>query len=166
MKLEIKVGVDFGKLADELPKLIENHVSRIAVSSAERAKNAIDSGKFTPLADSTREIREKGQSPASGRTATNSFKPLVHTGRLRNSIKGTKDGIEMLEYGKHHLKDGKTENSKFAEKFNMVGTHRAARNFLDQAIKLGEKDTTKLTKTLIKKMKKALNLKTPLVLKS
>ncbi len=166
MKLEIRVGVDFGKLANEMPKILENHTSRIAVSSAERAKNAIDSGKFAPLKDSTREIREKGQSPASDRTATNSFKPLVHTGRLRDSIKPTKDGLSMKGYGAVHLEDGKTANSSFARRFNMVGTRRVARNFLDQAIILGDKDTTKLTKTLIKKMRNALNLKSPLVLKT
>ena len=162
MKLEMKVNFDFGKLADDLPKLLDNYAHRVSISSADRAKEAIDSGKFTPLADSTREIREKGQSPASGRTATNSFKPFVHTGRLRNSIKGTKDGIEMLEYGKHHLKDGKTANSKFAKKFNMSGKKRPARNFLSIAMKLASKDTSKLTKNLFKAMRKAMHLSTPI----
>ena len=165
MKLDVEVNFDFGKLANELDKLLDDYAQRVTATSAERAKEAIDSGKFRSLKQSTREIREKGQSPASGRTATNSFKPLVHTGRLRNSIKGTKGGVEMLSYGQYHLKGDKTPMSKFAKKFNMVGTDRPARNFLASGLKLASKDTTKLTRNLIKSMKKSMHLSTPLVLK-
>ena len=162
MKLKTTVNFDFGKLANKLPKLIEDHTHRVAVSSADRAKEAIDSGKFEPLKDSTVEIRAKGQSPSSGMTKTSSIKPLVHTGRLRDSIKATKDGLEMLAYGQAHYQGGKTSNNKFTKQFNMVGKNRPARNFLNQGMKLARNDISKLTKTLVKKIKQAMHLSTPI----
>jgi len=162
MQLKIKARVDFGKLALTMPSLIDNYLTRVAVSSSGRAKEAIDSGNFTPLAQSTREIREKGQSPASGRTKTSSAKPLVHTGSLRKSIKAKGKSMEMLSYGIHHLTSGKTANSRFAKAFNMSGKNRPARDFLSLSMKLGSKDATKLTKNFFKAIRKALHKKTPL----
>ena len=49
MKLEMTVNFDFGKLADNLDNLLGNYAHRVSVSSADRAKEAIDSGKFLKL---------------------------------------------------------------------------------------------------------------------
>lgn len=154
MKLEMTVNFDFGKLADNLDNLLGNYAHRVSVSSADRAKEAIDSGKFEPLAESTREIRVKG---TKHRPKTNSFKPLVHTGAFRDSIKGTKDGVEMLSYGAKHIKAHKTPPNSMIPNADVP-----ARNFLSVAMKLASKDTSKLTKNLIKAMRNAMHLSTPI----
>lgn len=154
MKLKTTVNFDFGKLADNLDNLLENYAHRVSVSSADRAKEAIDSGKFEPLAESTREIREKG---TKYRPKTSSMKPLVHTGAFRDSIKGTKDGVEMLAYGAKHIKAHKTPSDSMIPNATVP-----ARNFLSVAMKLASKDASKLTTNLIKAMRKTMHLSTPI----
>lgn len=93
MKLEIKSNFSFTKLSSNLPKILEKQTRRMTRSSAEGAKENIDKGLSPPLKKSTLEIRK-----FRGRGGS---KPLFETGALRRSIKSTKDGIQMLEYGLH-----------------------------------------------------------------
>ena len=166
MRLEIRVGVDFGKLAQELPKIMTKSLSQIARVSADRAKESIDSGKFEPISDATRYIRKKGYSPASGNTATSSTKPLVHTGNLRRSIKQVEGGIQMAAYGKHHLESGRTEPNSFTKSFNFAGKPRPARNFLSAVLKPSKKEISEWQKMMMDSIRKALRRKSPLVLKT
>lgn len=157
MELEVRIGVDFGKLASKMPKLMEQHVSKVAKRAAERAVEVIDSGKLTPIKDSTRDLRSR---TIGNRPSTSSLKPLVHTGNLRNSIKQVGNRVRMAGYGAIHLQAHRTAGNSM-----IPNKHVPARNFLSQAIKLGRTDTSKLFKVFIKSMKKALIRKPPLVLK-
>ena len=96
MKLEIKSNFSFSKLASSLPKILNKHTRRMARSSAQGAKENIDKGLSPPLKKSTLEIRKF--------RGTGGSKPLFETGRLKRSIKSTKDGIQMVEYGIYHHK--------------------------------------------------------------
>lgn len=93
MKLEIKSNFSFTELSNNLPNILEKQTRRITRSSAEGIKKNIGKGLSPSLKKSTLEIRKfRGISGS---------KPLFATGALKRSIKGTKDGIQMLEYGLH-----------------------------------------------------------------
>ena len=94
MKLEIKSNFSFSKLANNLPKILVRHARRMTENSVQGAIENIDKGLSPPLKKSTLEIRK-----FRGRGGS---KPLFETGRLKRSIKGTKDGIRMVEYGMYH----------------------------------------------------------------
>tara|TARA_R100000808_G_C2152587_1_gene162135 strand:- start:2076 stop:2546 length:471 start_codon:yes stop_codon:yes gene_type:complete len=100
VKLQIKTTFDFGKLASQMPKIIEKHTQRTARSSATGAREAIDKGLAPPLKKSTLEIRKK--------RGTGGSKPLYETGSLYRSIKGTSEGLQMNKYGIYHHRGFKT----------------------------------------------------------
>ena len=94
MKLQIKTTFDFGKLASQMPKILEKHTQRTARSSATGAREAIDKGVSPPLKKSTLERRK--------RACTGGSKPLFESGALHRSIRGTSEGLEMNTYGLYH----------------------------------------------------------------
>ena len=93
---KIDVNFDFGKLAQQMPKIIEKYMQRTARSSATGSKEAIDAGKFKKLEESTLDIRKM--------RGTGGSKPLYETGSLYRSIKATSEGLKMNKYGWHHHK--------------------------------------------------------------
>ena len=105
MKLQVKTTFDFGKLASQMPKILEKHTQRTARSSATGAREAIDKGVAPPLKKSTIEIRKQ--------RGTGGSKPLFETGALYRSIKGTSGGLEMLNYGLYHHRGYKTQGEEF-----------------------------------------------------
>ena len=107
MKLQIKTTFSFGKLASQMPKILEKHMQRTARSSATGAREAIDKGVKPALKESTIEIRKK--------RGTGGTKPLYETGELYRSIKGTSRGLEMLHYGLYHHRGYKTQGEAFME---------------------------------------------------
>ena len=110
MKLEIKTNFDFGKMANELPKIIEKTIQRYSRSAAQGSKEAIDRGVSPALLQSTIDRRK--------RRGTGGSKPLYETGNLYRSIKGTSEGLEMKGYGfLHHIGDlhPKTPQRQFIE---------------------------------------------------
>ena len=94
MKLQFKTTFDFGKLASQMPKILEKHTQRIARSSARGAREAIERGVSPKLKQSTLDRRK--------RAGTGGSKPLFETGELHRSIKGTSEGLEMNTYGLYH----------------------------------------------------------------
>ena len=94
MKLHIRTTFDFGKLARQMPKILEKHTQRTARSSATGAREAIDKGVSPPLKKSTIARRK--------RAGTGGSKPLFETGALHRSIRGTSEGLEMNTYGLYH----------------------------------------------------------------
>ena len=159
MKLQIKTTFDFGKLANRIEGIMNKHAERTGRVSVQGIKDAIDSGKFEPISEATRYVRKQGLSPNSGMTATPSTKPLVHTGKLRRSIKwvsrGMK-GIAMEEYGLHHLKAGKIKKNKFTKSMNFAGKTRPERDFVSAGLKEREKGVLKSFDAFRKDLRKAL----------
>lgn len=145
MQLEIKVGVDFGKLANEMPKIIDKTLEDAVEGSVEASRNKIDEGLQPTLKKSTREIRTKrGQS---------TDKPLYASGALYKSIRKDKNRLKMKGYGGLHEEGFITDSKSMIPNKNVP-----ARPF----ISIGKISTEKM----IKEMRKALNLKSPLVLKT
>lgn len=141
MKLEIKVNFDFGKLSNDMPKIIEKHTQRVARSSAKGSRENIDKGVKPPLKKATIERRK--------RKGTGGSKPLFETGALHRSIKGTSEGLEMLEYGKYHH-EGHSKG------------HYPPRPFIGAS----KKDILDVEDKFKKDIRDSLHLQTPLVLKT
>ena len=101
MKLEITTNFSFGKLANKLPNLLQNHVNNVVADSVESSKNYIKSGSVIPdIKEVTKKRRIRRGNPPTP--------PLLETGRLVKSIKQVDDGIEMIQYGRrHHFGDGR-----------------------------------------------------------
>jgi|TARA_Y100000310_G_scaffold166258_1_gene165968 hypothetical protein len=77
-----------------MPKILKEYIQRTTRNSAQGAKESISKGLSPRLKKSTIEIRRQR-----GRGGS---KPLLETGALHRSIKGTSEGLEMLSYGIHH----------------------------------------------------------------
>ena len=137
MKLEIRVGVNFNKLASDMPKLIDGFLSSSKEETVKVSKDYIKSGKVNPdIFDSTKARRKRRGNPQSP--------PMYETGALHDSIKPTDGGIEFKGYGiVHQTGDGVTQRE-----FIVISK---------------AKDSIK---NLISKMKKSLSRKSPLVLKT
>ena len=100
MKIDILTNFDFRKLRDKWtssikPKIMEN----IPKEAASRWKKNILDKHFTPLEDSTIELRKGGGK-----------KPLFDTGNLYRSIVAQKKSVKHLAYGEHHI-DGYTTST-------------------------------------------------------
>ena len=159
MKLQIRTTFDFGKLAGKIEGIMNKHADRTGRVSVQGIKDAIDGGKFDAISDATRYVRKEGLSPNSGMTATSSTKPLVHTGKLRRSIKWVsrgQKGIAMEDYGAYHLKERKIKKNPFTTSMNFAGKTRPARDFVSAGLKEREKGVLKSFDAFRKDLRKAL----------
>ena len=158
MQLEIKVGVDFGKLANEMPKIIDKTLEDAVGRSVEATRKKIDSGSLEALKDSTIDIRSRRNQSRS--------KPLYASGTLYKSIRKDKNSLRMKGYGTVH-EEGfipkkipviREKDNKIVYPLNKGNIRVPARPF----ISIGKASMG----NMIKSMRKALNLKSPLVLKT
>ena len=94
MKVKISVSYNAANLASQMPKIIDKYMEGIGMSFEKGSKAKIDKGLSPALADYTLDQRRK-----KGISGT---KPLFATGKLYRSIKGTKDGLKMVDYGIDH----------------------------------------------------------------
>lgn len=149
MELEVRVGVDFGKLQNEMPKIIDKFlVDSLADASIKESKDNIRKGGIRPaLKKSTKDIRKR-----KGIVGT---KPLFATGNLVNSLQKTKDGIKMAGYGKLHHEGYVTDADSM-----IPGKTVPARPFLVVP------RLKSFVNDFMKQVKKAMVRKPPLVLKS
>ncbi len=162
MKLQVKSNFSFAKLAKEMPGILEKYSANAGRGVAKGIKKSIETGTFTELSDITMDIRIRGISPNSGYTKTSSNKPLIHTGRLRNSIRYEKDGIKMNEYGKFQNDGYKTVVNGFTKSyFKSTGKQLAGkivdpRPFIDKGLAIETPEGKKANEDLSKNMRKAL----------
>ena len=167
---DIKINFSLTKLIKRLqsdkdffipPKMEENAYKEIARKAKDNIKksnftdNAIvvdwenmRGGKKKNLKDSTKYVRNWRGNPTGP--------PLIETGNLLNSIKATKSGVEMEEYGQYHLEGYTTVKNNFTEKFNMVGKKVPSRNFFhSMQFEFSEKERKELVRKINKVMKKS-----------
>lgn len=108
MKVSFKSNFSFEKLstAKQFKKVFGDSTLALSSAIAKNSKDNILNGLKPDLEDSTLVQRQEGRSSFKGHneTETPSFntKPLFYTGRLKDSIKGSKKGLEMFSYGIEH----------------------------------------------------------------
>ena len=118
MNLQIKMNFSFNKLNRNLQKIIKSSIFDVAKDSEEQSKKAIDSGLAPALSKSTIALRKwKNKKGIASGVGT---KPLKFTGALYDSIKATKDGLEMLKYGIYHNRKGGFKPKKIPTYKGMV----------------------------------------------
>ena len=138
----------FQKLSKNLNAVIKDSNLDISTSIAKNTKKNIMDGLKPDLEDSTLIQRQTGQSSFKGHneTETVSFnvKPLNYTGRLLNSIEGSKEGLKIMEYGLQHQK-------------GFTGTHGEvpARPFIAELCD-NEQDHQRVEREFVKRMEKAM----------
>ena len=106
----------FRKLANAFDEVFDDYMEDSYEDLAQNARDNIkNSTGIRKLTQGTIAIREKGLSPKRGRT--DGTTPLIHTGSLLASIKATKDGVQMADYGKHHMDGFKIVENKWTKRF-------------------------------------------------
>lgn len=94
MKLTIKTNFDFGKLADQMPKIFREYKTEYAKGTEQGSKENIDKGLKPVLRESTKQIRKARD--------ISSVQPLKASGNLYNSIKSNSSQLKFLKYGQYH----------------------------------------------------------------
>ena len=89
------------KLAGKMEKILEDANFDLIKGVVDNTKKNIMTGGLRQLSKATLLARERGFSSFSGHspTPTPETRPLFYTGRLYDSIKATKEGMEIMEYG-------------------------------------------------------------------
>ena len=137
----------FRKLSQNLNAVIDDSNLNIAEAIAKNTKKNILDGVTPELKDSTLRQRRTGATSFDGHSPqkTNETRPLLYTKRLFNSIKGTKEGLEIMDYGLEH-NDG-----------TQPGTHGTIpqRKFIGE-IQDNKEDLSKVENSLISRIEKAM----------
>ena len=111
MELKITSNFSFGKLERKIEGIQKHNLNKQKTKIVDIAKKNITEKKLRPLKQSTLDSRKAGKywgKKRGNQYKTNDDTPLKHMGHLLDSIKSTKDGIEMLEYGMTHQKEWTT----------------------------------------------------------
>ena len=162
VKLQVRTTFDFGKLANNIEKILEKYTANFGKASATGIKTALETGSYEALSDTTIDIRKRGVSPNSGFVATGSTKPLIHTGELLRSIKPKKDGVEMFKFGVYQNAGFTTKHNAFTgtyykETGKQIANQRVpARPFIDKGLLIETKESERAFNILSKDVKKAL----------
>ena len=155
VKLKIESNFSFAKLAKEMPGILEKHSTDMGRGSAKSIKATLEKGSYQPLEDSTIDIRKRGRSPSAGFMKTNSKKPLIHTGSLRDSIRVDKEGIKMHQYGKLQ-NDGFITDPKSMIPNKKVDRNKQGRPFIDRGLAMETPESKKAEEDFSKNIRKAL----------
>ena len=139
IEIKKKSNFSFKKGANRIADIINQQPIKIAKESAKNIRGNILKGLRPPLKKSTMDLRKKA--------GIDGANPLFATGKLYKSIKNTKKGVQMLEYGKLHH-EGFTTGAKS----KIPGKRVPARPFIFP----GVKDMLKITKTIIKHINKVM----------
>ena len=137
----------FSKLRANLDEILADSNRGITDSIARNTKKNILTATTRPLSNDTLEIRRSGLStfPGHNPSPTTETRPLLYSKRLFDSIKGTKDGLEMMDYGLIHQEGFTT----------LEGRSVPARKFI--ATMDDDKDALiKVEKRIVDRMNKAM----------
>jgi hypothetical protein len=99
---KITQNFTFSYLSKNIEKFLLDYVEDVKSDFEKASKARIKSGLGHKLKQSTLQIRKK--------RGISGTKPLFATGNLYNSIKKTKEGLQILEYGLFHNKGFTTGN--------------------------------------------------------
>ena len=141
----------FRKLGSKLQDVLGKHNDKIIDGLAQMTKRNISEGKLRGLSQNTLEIRRRGLSTFSGHnpSPTSETRPLLYSKRLFNSIKATKDGIEMMDYALEHNDGFNTPEGKSVPARSFI----AGEKELDRDKKGLEKIQNELIISMQKEMK-------------
>ena len=113
-KVSFKSNFSFERLSSKMFEILEDSNSEITDSIARNTKKNILTATTRQLSKNTLDVRRRGLStfPGHNPSSTNETRPLLYSKRLFDSIKGTKEGLEIMDYGLIH-QEGFTTNEGF-----------------------------------------------------
>ena len=113
--VSFKSNFSFKRLSSNIGEILEDSNSDITDSIARNTKKNILTATTRQLSNNTLDIRRRGLSTFSGHnpSPTTETRPLLYSKRLFNSIKGTKEGLEIMDYGLAH-QEGFTTTEGFS----------------------------------------------------
>ena len=147
-KVSFKSNFSFEKLSQNLNAVINDSNLDISTAIAKNTKKNIMDGLSPALEESTLRQRREGKTSFSGHKVTKTpseTRPLLYSGRLHDSIKGTKEGLEIMDYAFEH-NDG-----------TQSGTHGTIpqRKFI-ATLEDDKNDQQKIENNLVDRMNKAM----------
>ena len=147
-KVSFKSNFSFEKLSQNLNAVINDSNLDISTAIAKNTKKNIMDGLSPALEESTLRQRREGKTsfpdhPVSKKPGET--KPLFYTGRLHDSIEGSKDGLKIYDYAFKH-NDG-----------TQSGTHGTIpqRKFIAE-IQDNKEDLEKVQTSLLNRINKAM----------
>ena len=104
VSITLKSNFSFRKLSQNINNIIDDSKLSIAQSIAKNTKKNITGGLSPALSECTLKVRQRGASSFDGHnpSTTTETRPLLYSKRLFDSIKGTKEGLEIMNYGVEH----------------------------------------------------------------
>ena len=118
IKTRATSNFSFKKLLDNLDDIVGDYFEDSYEDLAESARNAIkNSTGLRKLKKRTIKIKKKRLYKKGLCMPTTNKNTLLHTGNLLRSIKATKKGVEMVDYGKHHMEGFTIVENKWTKKF-------------------------------------------------
>jgi len=160
IKTRATSNFSFRKLLDALDDVVDDYFDDSYEELAESARNAIkNSTGLRKLTKGTIEIRKKGLSKKGFGMKTTSTKPLLHTGNLLRSIKATKKGVQMADYGRHHMEGFEIVENAWTKRFapKAIGKNVKPRNPFFTGKGNLKKDFTKGREKRIQNLIKKIN---------
>ena len=113
MRIDIITNFSFGKLKKKWAESIKPEIMQsLPKDAASRWKKNILEKSFTPLKDSTIEIRKN--------LGRGGKKPLIDTKNLYRSITPQKTSVKYLAYGEYHLEEQKTSKNSLVRSVKTV----------------------------------------------
>ena len=139
----------FGKLREKLDGIIGDSNKGIVDSIARNTKKNILSGGTQALSDVTLDARRRGASSFPGHTPspTTETRPLLYSKRLFDSIKPTKDGLEIMDYAFEHQKGFVTATGKTVPPRPFIATIDEDKDALK---KINDRIVNRINKTMLK----------------
>jgi len=123
MDIKITTNFSFSNLSKKIPKIINDYIDGFVKDTEKGSKAVIDSNTLPSLAESTIKWRRRQGFPTSP--------PLKASGKLYNSIKGNKNTLEVIQYGKWH-NDGQVPTVKKVNTREFIQTTSENKQKIDQ----------------------------------
>ena len=146
-KVSFKSNFDFGKLSRNLDAVIDDSQLDISTAIAKNTKKNILDGVSPALKESTLRQRREGRTSFDGhdpKKTPGETRPLYYSQRLFKSIKGTKEGLEIMDYYEEHQR-------------GFTGTHgRVPKRKFVAEIQDNKEDLNKVQSSLVKRIEKAM----------
>ena len=140
----------FSKLSANIDEVLSDSNKEITDSVARNTKKNILTASTRQLSNATIEARQKGVSSFKGHNPrpTTETRPLLYTKRLFDSIKPTKDGLEMMDYGLTHQEGFTTSEGKSVPPRPFIATLNQDKDALK---KVEERIVKRMNKEMMKR---------------
>ena len=150
-KVSFTSNFRFGKLREKIDEIVGDSNKGIVDSIARNTKKNILTASYesNKLSDVTLDARRRGASSFSGHnpSPTTETRPLLYSKRLFDSIKPTKDGLEIMDYAFEHQKGFTTSSGKSVPPRPFIATIDEDKDALK---KINDRIVNRINKTMLK----------------